>query len=370
MNGGASDRRMRNGLIGMGAVVLVLLVVFFAPVSFTPQERVPAKVFARQTWSVEHSGRGEVISRLADRQAGVSDLLSVHSIERGDVAGFRLAAGVALGAEVLAGDTVGVYRSARSDREMIELASLVDVAASEAATFSEGAKAALVEAAQVEVERIRGELTLQQGIVARLKELQTQGVVSLDEVERAQTAEVSLSGRLAVAEAELEVLRTGDRDSVRRLAATRLTSSRRQLEALSAERESYVLRAPMSGTVTRSPGDSVLVTVKTLGRWVAISPVPMALKESVSPGMNVSLEIEGASAEATILHIDPEVQDLGGESVILVTMAVEGMPEGLRDRQAVELVLTGARETLRDRATAALGSLFTWKTWWSHAPRA
>lgn len=370
MNGGALNNRMRNGLLGGGALLAAVLFLAFAPITFAPQERVPAKVFAARVWTLEHSGRGEVISRLVDREAGVSELLAVHSVDRGDVAGYRLAPGLGLGAQVTAGDTVGVFTSVRSDRELVELATRVEVAAAEAVTFSEGSKAARIEAARIELEQLRTELELQTRIVSRLRQLGEQGVVSVDEVERAETAEVELRGRVAVGEAELEVLRTGDRDSVRRLASTKLGSARDRLAALDTEREAHTTRAPISGTITRSPSDSVLVTVTDLGQWIVVSPVPDALVSELEVDAAVTVEASHGPLEAVVAHIDPATADLGGESVTLVTLRLQNPPSNLRDRQEALLILSGPVETLQARAWSAVASLFTWKTWWSHAPRA
>lgn len=370
MNGGASNKRMRNGLLGGAALLAAVLILAFAPITFAPQERIPAKIFAARAWTLEHSGRGEVISRLVDREAGVSELLAVHSVDRGDVAGYRLAAGLGLGAAVTAGDTIGTFTSVRSERELVELATSVEVAASEAATFSEGSKEALVEAARIELEQLRTELELQTRIVSRLRQLGEQAVVSIDEVERAETAEVALRGRVAVGEAELEVLRTGDRDSVRRLASTKLASARDRLAALNTERDAHTTRAPISGTITRSPTDSVLVTVTDLKRWIVVSPVPDALLSELEVEAVVIVEAAQGPLDAVVVHIDPATVDLGGESVTLVTLRLEAPPSDLRDRQEAELVLSGPVETLQARAWSAAASLFTWKTWWSHAPRA
>lgn len=347
----------------------MILFVLFVPIRFQSEDRIPARLFASQVWTLKHAGGGELISHLEDREAGVSSLYSVQSIERGDVAAFELTPAIRLGAAVSAGDTVGVLRSTDSDRDLAELASRVRVSASEVATYTEGAKAALVEAEQKRLEQVQAQLALQERIVSRLRQLRDQGVVSVDEVERAETAEVELRGRVAVFEAELEVLRTGSRESERRLAATRLQATRQRLEALAEQRAAFAQTTPIGGTVTRSAGDSVLVTVKDFSRWVAVLPATLEQASRLQPGSVLSVLVEGEELEAVVTNVDRSAGSLGGHAVVLVTCRISGVPASIPDRMEAIALLEAPENTLRGKVEDAFGTLFTWETWWSLAPR-
>ena len=353
-----------------GAILLVVLFVLFVPIRFQSVDRIPARLFAAQVWTLEHSGGGELISHLEDREAGVSSLYAVQSIDRGDVARFDLGSGIRLGSYVSAGDTIGVLQSTDSDRDLAELASQVSVSASEVATYTEGAKAALVEAEQARLEQVQAQLALQERIVSRLRQLRDQGVVSTDEVERAETAEVELRGRVAVFEAELEVLRTGSRESERRLAAARLQATRQRLEALAEQRAEFAQTTPIGGTVTRSESDSMLVTIKDFSRWVAVIPATLEQASRLQPGSTLRVLVVGEPLEAVVTNVDRSAGVLGGESVVLVTCRIEGVPESIPDRMEAIALLPSAETTLRGKVEDTFGTLFTWKTWWSLAPRA
>jgi hypothetical protein len=353
-----------------GAVLLVVLFVLFVPIRFQSEDRVPVRLYAANVWTLEHTGRGELISHLEDREAGVSSLYAVQSVERGDVAAFELNPDIRLGTVVSAGDTVGVLRSTHSDRDLAELASRVRVSASEVATYTEGAKAALLEAEQKRLEQAQAQLVLQERIVSRLRQLRDQGVVSVDEVERAQTAEVELRGRIAVFKAELEVLRTGSRESERRLAATRLQAARERLDALAEQRAAFAQTSPIAGTVTRSEGDSVLVSIKDFSRWVAIFPATLEQASRLANGSVLSVLAADAVLEAVVTNIDRSAGSLGGQSVVLVTCTISGVSDLIPDRLEGIVLLATAETTLRGKVEDALATLFTWKTWWSLAPRA
>ncbi|MFT4603735.1 MAG: hypothetical protein ACI9W4_000450 [Rhodothermales bacterium] len=364
------DRQKRNGLVTAGAVLLVVLLVLFVPIKFQSQDRIPARLFAAQVWTLEHTGGGELVSHVEDREAGVSSLYSVQSIERGDVAAFQLEPGVRLGAVLAAGETIGVLQSTDSDRDFAELTSNVQVSASEIATYTEGAKAALVEAEKKRLEQVQAQLALQERIVSRLRLLRDQGVVSVDEVERAETAEVELRGRIAVFQAELEVLQTGSRESERRLAATRLQATRQRLEALADQRAAFATHTPIGGTVTRSERDSVLVTIKDFSRWVAAFPATMEQAARLQPGTVLDILVSGERAQAVVTHVDRTAGSLAGTNVVLVTCHLSGVPDDTPDRMQAVALLDGPETTLRGKLDEALGTLFTWKTWWSLAPRA
>ena len=361
-------KRDRNALyVAVGVVVVGALVVLLAPIRTSSTEVLTGRVYAGAVWTLEHSGRGELIGKVTDRETGVAGTYEVRSVDRGDVARFTLWPGLRLGAQVAAGDTLGVLSSTASDRELAQLQTLEAIAASEAATFTEGAKESLVRAAERRLEQTTAMRDLQERIVSRLEELLDRSVVALDEVERARTELVSLEGEIAVLEADLEVLRTGSRPSEQRLARTRVEAAREQLVALSEQRNALAAVSPLSGVVTRPSSDSVLVRVTDFSRRVAVVPVPVELRAGTAVGTELFAR-SGWTAE--VIHVNPAVQLVGGRSVVLVTCVADAGPEDLPDGALVEFELRGEPVLLRTRLFEAFRSLFSFQTWSGNAPRA
>ncbi|MBO6575975.1 MAG: hypothetical protein JJ896_10000 [Rhodothermales bacterium] len=309
------DPKLRYASLAALAVGLIAtLVLLLVPITVTSGGTAPAVLLPAAEWTLEHSGRGELIGIHRDRAAGVTRSYEVRSVDRGDAAGFRLRDGLALGSAVEAGDTLGLMRSAELSRQAEALEGLTNVLVAEAATFSEGAKAELVRAAEGRIAQTRALLGLQTGIVSRLETLQGSGVVSLDELERARAEVVALEGEVAVQEAELEVLQSGARPTERRLALARVDEARRNALALGARRAAQVVVSPIRGTVVRSARDSVLVTVADLEHYVAL----MALPADATVARDQELLLPDG-AVCRVVHVEPTLEAEGVRAATCLT---------------------------------------------------
>ncbi len=364
------QRDRRAWIVFAAAALFVGAVIWFLPVNISQNIRVPGKIFAKHVWSLERSGQGTLHAQLENRSGAVTDRYLVQTIERGDVAEFVLSPRLRLGANAIAGDTIGVLASALFDRELTDKSTSINVLASEARTFSEGAKAAEIDEAKTRLQRTRERLALQERIVSRLRALQVQGAVATDEVDRAEREEVSLRGRIAVTESEIAVLESGARLSEQQLAASRLGAGREQLYALERQRESFVIRTPISGLVTRPSSDSVLVRIVDTSTWIAAIAVPVPLRHQIASGDSVSVTIEGVQVSATALHVGQEVAYVAGVASVVVTCELDATDTDLLlDGLLVEAAIATRPIRLRDRVRAEFAGLFRWRDWWGNATR-
>ncbi|MFT5143349.1 MAG: hypothetical protein ACI80V_003602 [Rhodothermales bacterium] len=362
-------RRDRSvwGLVA-GAALLALGIIWFGPLTVTPAEEVQGKLFAARIWTLEHAG-GELSAKLQDRRGGVSEQYLVQSVDRGDVADFRLADGITLGAQLAVGDTIGVLRSARSARRMTEFASRVSIAQMESATYQEGAKQALVDEANSRLQAAQALRDLQSRIVSRLRTLHEDGLIATDELERAESEGLALDGELGIIRAELEVLTTGARSSERRLAATKLEASRRELDALSDQLDASVIVSPIAGVVSRPSSEIALATVRDLSSWIVVVPLPIEHLAFVQGGAVPEVPGVAEAGAVSILDVSQSAESIGGASVVLVTCVLRDPPPVPLDGLSVTVIFRGEPLALKDEISLIVGGLFSLRKWWSNAPR-
>lgn len=360
-----SHRRSAAWLLAAGLVGL--LVVWFIPLDVAPSVRLPATLVAGAEWTIERSGQGTITARLEERLQGISNRYLVQSVDRGDVAELVLRPGLRAGATVSAGDTVGVLRSSATDYRMTEIEGLVSVTASELAALEQGEKETMIREARTRLASVRTLIDVQERIVGRLRTLSETGATAVDELDRAMAELVALEGEAEVTEAQIAVLESGARPADRALASSRLEAARAQLEAIRAQRGALVIRAPLAGTVTLSPGDSVLVRVVDQSRWAVIIPLPIDQRGTLTTGKTVVLDPQGRVARVS--HVDPTVHRVGGQPVILVLAAGEGERPDALDHETVSVRVDTDPVRLRTWFVRELQSLLRWQNWFGHAER-
>jgi len=353
----------------LGTLTLGFLVVWLAPIDVSGTIRFPAKLFAERVWTLERSGQGTLTARLEDRVGGVSSRYLVQSVQRGDIAQFVMESSVRLGARLGSGDTVGVFTSTRSDRELAELVGHVSVASAETETFSEGAKQTLIDKARSRLEKTLSLLDLQRRIVSRLRILRDSELVSTDEVDRAAREEVALEGEIKVIEAQIEVLGSGARPSEQRLATSRVQAGIARLLALERQRDAFAIITPIAGIVTRPAGDSVLVRLTDISSWVVVIPVPLADRDLVAEGSELTLSIGDDSSSCSVIHVDRTVSRVAGISSVLASCRPDRVPDSALDGTPAQVEVGFEPVRLRTRVLEMVSGLFRWKTWVENAPR-
>jgi HlyD family secretion protein len=295
----------------------------------------------------------------------------VQSIDRGDVAEFSLRPWLAVGSTVAVGDTIGSLRSTWSDVRLAELTGAVDVAVGERQALQAGEKQTLIDEASARLARIQELIALQERILERTRTLNTDRLATDDELDLARSELASLEGEAEIIRAQVAVLESGARPEDVRLASARLDAARRQLEALASQRADLAIRTPVSGVVTRAAGDSVFVTVLDTSAWVVVLPVPVEARAILQVGQAVTVEgdFTDQAVEATIHSIDPVVNRLVGDAVVMVTVVIESplaRPiEGLLVRGSIQRPPI----TLRTLVTEKIASILSWQLWFGNAPR-
>jgi multidrug resistance efflux pump len=231
-----------------------------------------------------------------------------------------------------------------------------------------GQKEELLVEARSRLGQLRELAQLQRRMFERMERMREGSFVSDQDLEFVEAELIRLEGEVVIAEAQVQVLETGERLEERKLAEARLEAALAQLEALERQRSELSVRTPISGVVARPVSDSVLVAVRDTSEWIVATPVDVRKLHMVRVGQ--AMEASGAGLEpvsGVITQIDDSVAMVAGLPMVLVVSRLDAEDASLRQGLTVTASFERGPVRLRDYLVEQLNSLFQWRSWLNSA---
>jgi HlyD family secretion protein len=260
--------------------------------------------------------------RGADEAAGLQTAGTVEATEArlAFETGGRLASlGPREGELVAAGAELGRLDAADLTARRAQAAAQVAAAAARLAELEEGARPE--EVAQAEAERLAAaeRLADAERDLGRTRILLEGGAVSRESLDKAQTARDLAAARLAQAQAQAALVRSGPRDEQIAAQAAVVAQAQATLEAAEVALGRAVLRSPLSGVVTTrhrepgevvAPGAPVLTLLDRDDRWVRVY-IPEDRLGAVALGTNAVLRSDtfpGKTYQGEVVFLASEAE--------------------------------------------------------------
>lgn len=307
----------------LAGLTLLALTVLLLGVEFPSSIDTPGKVMAAQEWLVVKGPDGRLESALRDYATGRIHSYRVRQVERGEEARFELHPGLIPGAWVEEGDTLGWFYSSQEERQRAQLQTELASAAASLELARAGEKEAVVREARQRLALAQAQLAQQQRQAARLQALFDQQMAAAEEVETAQHAATLYALQVEVAQAQVEVVATGDREARIEVARARLEGLQRESEVLAKRQQAAILLTPLAGRVYSALAADTLVVVRDLSRFALLLPVKWRDRDLVAPGQAVELHTDRGLLPGVIGHLDLALRLLEGEQVFFAAALVE-----------------------------------------------
>jgi hypothetical protein len=317
-----------------GIIIIILLAaIVFAPfdVPFTVES--VAKVLPTRQWALLKRADGSLSLTHYDHRTGLVSHQEGYQFDRGDQVQVRFNDGWKAGSSVRAGEKVATIASNRLVEQLLQLKSELAVEQANLGVVATGQKPQLIRQLEEEINLARADLELRRKTLDRTRQLHSDGLVPLMELERAENAYNESMARAQVAEKKLAVNSTGEKQETVSLAASKIASLQKEIAFLENKQNKYVLTAPFDGQVrfeTTPDGDRLLLEDTS----VVILLIPVRLHDSrfVRPGQNVALHLvdNQTAITASVLEIGSRVEILNREQVVIVKAAAGGYGASLQ----------------------------------------
>ena len=237
-------------------------------------------------------------------------------------------------------------------RELHRLSGELAVARASLDAVQSGEKESIEEEAQ-RVLLLARERERMLGLIAvRQDSLYRRNFVSLEVYELARSEAAVASMEAGIAEARLQVVRTGAKPEQIRLIRSQIAEREAEIGALKDQLATMTMVSPFAGVFSSSPGTDTLCAVEETSRAILIQ-IPMRYLGSIAPGQSVTLRAPRmpAAMAGIIRRVDPRVRISVGAQVVQATAVLTGnastLPAGAVVSGSVELARVSPLEYLR-----------------------
>ena len=330
------------------AVVSAIVIVFGEiPVTRTT----PCLICAVAEWHLSSPEPGKFSAELVSRDPPCGRRrIDLFQFGREDFVSFQSDTGISTGDFVDCGQMVGRIRSIENERLLQETLAQIDEAAATLALLKAGSKKDIVDQARWQLKWALGSEGVAKVQLDRKRGLYTQGHVSEEEIQLAESG-LELAGiSVRIAEAELAAAKTGEREEAQEAARHALESLRLRGEHLSEKISRLAIRAPFRGQVT-APTDTILIfSVLKIDTMAVEIPVDEADISKIRVGQEFTLRVHispSRSFPGRMVAVDCRARVIAGRSRFIVTGLVENEELALRHGIGGEAIIHYGRLPIR-----------------------
>lgn len=243
-------------------------------------------------WFVGEEGTGQIKTGYESNMIGEGGEQLLLEFERTDVVHVELRPGLKEGAAVARGDTVVTVASLVTAGTILELLAELEGARASYAALRAGARPADMEVAQRQLDYAQAALDGYRPQFERVKALQTQNFVSLNELQVAEGELITREASLELARSSLAALGEGARAIDLEVAAAEVTRLERALEnARRRQNERAAIVSPVSGVARIGGLPGVMLKVERTDTLVALVALPESLLSGVRIGADVRITL-------------------------------------------------------------------------------
>lgn len=292
-------RRLILWLAILGSLGLFLLGSAFVPVE--GQVKGYCLLEPARRWTLIERRVGSYESRTDDNASGRILGCRLHQFDRPAILDLGLGGGDE--EQVLSGQIVAELSSSDLDLDFAERATALGEARGRLAELRAGAKPAALSYARLEAERAEAELAATTPQFERQEALYRQGGISSEEWEETAARHQLLRLDLRLAQAELEILESGDAPERIQSAEETLRALERELEMVRAMRAALVIRSPIAGRLRMNPSEGILLSVSAVDSLVISIMLPQGRAHELEPGQAIQALIPGLGDELFTGHL-------------------------------------------------------------------
>jgi hypothetical protein len=346
-------------------VVAAAAIVLFLPIRFPSSVGTHAGISAARKWILMKGTDGQLIARTFNYESGMSDGYRVSNFNAGSSISFAVNPSLAPGQHIEIGDTVGWVSSSEMQERLVVLNGQLAAAQRQLEVNATGQKAEVVNEAQQRLEAAKRRRAEYQVTVERTQTMLDGNLIAHREYERVISESHVLDDAITLAQANLDVARSGAKPEQIALIEANIVAIREEIRAIHAKASGYTVRAPIEGTIAATFAGDTLLTIAASRHYVALIPIRWSDYPRVAAVHAAAVTIPGFSrpVHGKVIALGHEVQALGNERVVMATALLDEPPADLLPGSLVRCTIgcrpLTAREyvALAARSVATAGSL-------------
>ena len=305
-------------------IAAMLALALLLPIRFPAGVNTYATITPASRWVLAKATDGQLISSTFNYRSGLSEGFRVSTFNQGSSIYFALHPALAPGRAVTVGDTIATIYSTDVAERLVALQGQLAAARGALAVNATGQKTAVVTEAEQRLAFARRRKHEHLKVEQRTQTLYEQRYISQGEYDRVQSEANALTDEIAIAEANLEVAKTGAKPEQLELSNANIASLVSEIEAVKRRANTLVLTAPISGTVTPTYSGDTLLTIAA-SEFLALIPVRRADYPRVASTTQARVTVQGLSkaVHGTLIGLNSEFRVMGGREVLIAVGRLE-----------------------------------------------
>ena len=312
-------------------LIVAILGIFFLPIEIPYVVSLPGRLYPTQEWFVIKDRDGNLSTSLRDYESGSVHGYLTHRFERGDAVRITFPDHILPHTMVTAGDTVLKIFSNQTQQDLVRLRGELASAEALLALYAAGEKQAVIDEAEMLLQRSLESVEQQTREVDRLRRLWDRQLIAEEEYEIAESQRQLFEADMAVAEARLEAVKTGAKPEQIALTRTEQAALRAEIAQLQHRVNLFAVTTPITGKAVRNSGGDTLLTIQDMSRLSVVLPVPWREHRFLQKDQTFRINLADGETDVTarFLQLGESIQLLNDEQVLLVTGVLDETPEGV-----------------------------------------
>ncbi len=306
------------------AAILVIASLFL--LKFDHQIKGRGRLVARTVWTVSNIEQDKIKAELEQNGLDKQYQFTLFHISRPDMVNFYVKKGLDIGSFLDVGAKVAEISSFDDESRLIEIRGQLSQARARLSALQTGAKPAIVEEAQKQLEYAETQLRAYEPQLQRQKKLHQQNLISDQQLELAQTQYDLYQDNVDLAKAQLEAAKTGEKSENIRIEKAQIESLVEQIELLQRKIDARKLNTPISGLVVQPSWlENELLKVCNIDTMVAQFPVRESDVKHIKAGQEFSVHVfsTGVLKKTTVSGISQQTQMINNEPMFMVIAFIE-----------------------------------------------
>ncbi|NQT26452.1 hypothetical protein HQ585_13955 [candidate division KSB1 bacterium] len=336
------------------AIVILLIVVGFIP--WQSSIKAPCYLTPQKEWSLRQTDPDKIIAKLENNQIGLLENVQLIHIDRSDFIDLTLDKKIVPGKTIQAGEVVAQLASFSDSMTLARLQGDLKEAEQELNVLTVGEKESVLYEAEKALDYAQAELNAYQPIIIRQKELYENNLISIEELQLAETEMELKKINVDIYSARLNNVQSGQKETLQAVSEAEIEQLKNQINLVKAKMDHNQISCPIAGMICHPPAGDFLCLVQKQDTMLVKIAFPGNKMSTLDQNSLITIWINGLGSKllnAKVIHLGNSLQAVQGTPVFWITAMIESPNEKMQSGMTGVARIKGNKQTFFELVSAS-----------------
>jgi len=319
---------LKNKKIVVLLIIAFVLILLLLPIKISYRIDTTGKVLPTKEWYLIRGTDGSLITSLVNNKTGVYENYTVAQFNRGDAAKIETLVHLEAGSPVSMNDTIIKIYANDVNKEIAELYTALNYEEGLLSVLQSKEKSAVVKSEEENVAYAERQVTEQQRLYERKKQLFEKNLISQEEYEIAEGAVGLFKINLDIARQRLQIVSTGAKPEEIAMSQSRIKNLKNEIAIIQKKMSDNVIRTPISGVVHRSFSADTIMIVHDVSELILLLPITVKEIYELKERQEVIVKNSsfGKDLHGVLLNWEKSIRNINRKQFFIAAASVDGNP--------------------------------------------